>query len=227
VTFSGGLAHVATVAGKLNMPGLVNATGTQAQFGHLSALAFDGAHTLYITDGDYNVVRAFDTNSSAVTTFAGTSKFGDDNGTLTTATFRYPRGLAYDRAAKLLYVAEQYGSCIRVIDVGAANVTTLVGSCGTSGSDDGGFGNAKFNQPQQLTLDPTGKVLYVADNQNQTVRTVDLVGQKVKTLVGVVGKPLTKPGPYPAHVHNPVGLAVTPPGLIISSPDENTLLLAN
>jgi hypothetical protein len=44
--------------------------------------------------------------------------------------------------------------------------------------------------------------------------------------VGTAGMPVTKPGPLPASVNQPWTILPTPRGLVITSYEENTILLA-
>src|SRR5207248_1137248 len=53
---------------------------------------------------------------------------------------------------------------------------------GQAGTDDGGFGKARFNDPQGLALD--GDTLYVADRKNNLIRALDLKAKTVATVAG-------------------------------------------
>ena len=64
-------------------------------------------------------------------------------------------------------------------------VTTLAGQAGVSGSSDSQGTYAKFNRPFGVAVDLSGNV-YVADQQNQLIRKIDISGN-VTTLAGQVG----------------------------------------
>jgi hypothetical protein len=91
----------------------------------------------------------------------------------------------------------------------AGVVTTLAGSAGQIGSADGTGSAARFSYPQGVAVDGTGNV-YVADYYNNTIRKVTSASV-VTTAVGsyssvIVG---TVPGPLPASLYQPLGVAVS------------------
>jgi sugar lactone lactonase YvrE len=114
-----------------------------------------------------------------VSTFAGTGVLGYVDGPGNTAEFDYPRGIAIDENGNI-YVAEYYSHSIRKISP-VGFVTTLAGS-GGPGLSDGMGGNAKFNYPLGLAVDPLGNV-FVADESNHCVRKITPTGN-VTTLAG-------------------------------------------
>ncbi|HZS35702.1 MAG TPA: NHL repeat-containing protein [Polyangia bacterium] len=226
VVIAGGHATVTTVAGKRNMSGSTNGPGTtMALLNGPWGVAFDGAHTVFIADAGNNLIRAFDTTTGMVSTVAGSGNFGDKNDIGTLAEFRTPRGLAFDGAKNILYVSELWGQCVRQVQLPGGAVTNVVGQIGNSGHTDGTVINATFRYPDGLALDPSGRVLYIADEGNDLVRRFDLQAGMVDTPAGEWNQEATTPGPLPARVHSPFGLAWTPRGLVITSPPENALLL--
>lgn len=64
-----------------------------------------------------------------VTTYAGRGEAGRKNGSLQTAEFQEPTGLAVDRRNHQLFVAEYGGQSIRSVCMKTGNVSTLI--CGT------------------------------------------------------------------------------------------------
>jgi DNA-binding beta-propeller fold protein YncE len=73
-------------------------------------------------------------------------------------------------AAGVVYVSEQNGTIREISPSGA--VVTLAGTPGTRGAVDGTGPAAQFREPAGLALDPSGPTLYVADQNNHTIRTV-------------------------------------------------------
>ncbi|MFO0578451.1 MAG: hypothetical protein U1A78_30980 [Polyangia bacterium] len=104
----------------------------------------------------------------------------DDTGAA--ARFYYPSGVAVDGAGSL-YVADNYNHTIRKVVLSTGAVTTLAGSAGQAGSDDGTGAAARFYYPSGVAADGAGS-LYVADSGNDTIRKVVLSTGAVTTLAG-------------------------------------------
>lgn len=87
------------------------------------------------------------------------------------ARFRFPRGIALDRAGKL-YVSDSGNHRIQVYTItsGAPVYHSTIGETGVSGSD-----ASHFNFPGHLAVD-SGNRLYVADTLNQRVQRCALAG---------------------------------------------------
>jgi sugar lactone lactonase YvrE len=139
-------------------------------------MATDLAGNIYVTD--YHAVRKI-SPGGVVTTLAGGSTAGSNDGQGTAATFNSPNGLAVDLSGTI-YVADSYNNKIRKISPGGM-VTTLAGS-GLTGSADGAPATASFNIPVGITLDQTGNI-YVADSHNKKIRKVAADGT-VTTIAG-------------------------------------------
>jgi hypothetical protein len=174
---------VTTIAG--GAKGSADGTGAAASFNAPWGLASDGAGNLYVADAGNATIRRIVLSTSAVTTLAGTA---GQTGTTTNvsgaaARFNNPAGLAFSGGT--LYVADANNHAIRAIDVTSANVTTLAGTAGTPGAKDATGTAALFNSPVGVAVE--GGVLYVADQNNRTIRSVTLPGAVVGTLAGTAG----------------------------------------
>ena len=145
-------------------------------------MAVDGDANLYVADTGNKTIRKV-TPAGEVTTFAGSGSSGSDDGTGTAASFNNPTGVAVDGDGNL-YVADTYNSTIRKITP-AGEVTTLAGSAGSRGSDDGTGTAARFTEPQGVVFGGDGN-LYVLDSANHTIRKVTPAGE-VTTFVGSAG----------------------------------------
>jgi len=117
--------------------------------------------------------------STAVTTVAGTGSSGSANGTGTSASFNYPRGITTDGTN--LYVADNSNHLIRKIVISTGVVTTVAGT-GSSGSANGTGTSASFNAPEGITTDET--ILYVADTSNNLIRQIVISTGVVTTVAG-------------------------------------------
>ncbi len=96
------------------------------------------------------------------------------------ALFQYPGSIAMDGAGNL-YVADASSNTIKKITT-AGVVSTLAGSAGQAGSQDGTGDSARFNQPSGVTSDAAGN-LYVSDTGNALIRKVTPAGV-VTTVAG-------------------------------------------
>jgi sugar lactone lactonase YvrE len=166
---------VTTYAGQTNY-GFTNAQGTNAAFMSPHGVALDRYENLYVADAGNNMIRKIDTNGN-VTTVAGSTTSGSQNGQGTNARFSGPSGVAVDGSGNV-YVADQDNNMIRKIDPNG-NVTTWAGNntatnaWGWSGGFIDGIGtNAAFSDPIGVAVDRSGNV-YVADHFNSAIRKID------------------------------------------------------
>jgi sugar lactone lactonase YvrE len=139
-------------------------------------LAVDAAGNVYVTDTF--LIRKVNP-TGVVTTLAGSTNRGNDDGTGRAATFNEPAGVAVDAAGNV-YVADTENDSIRKISP-AGVVTTLAGGEGP-GEQDGTGAAARFFGPRGVAVDATGH-LYVADTGNNLIRKVSPAGA-VTTLAG-------------------------------------------
>ena len=222
---------VTTLAGD-GTAGFADGPAARARFHDPTGLVVAGDR-LVIADTTNHRLRQLDLTDPAhpVTTLAGTGEAGGTDGPAAQATLASPRGLAYDAAANVLYVAELTGARIRRVTLGATpTVTTLAGAAdGSAGFADGPGAAARFDTPSGLALDGRGH-LYVADMNNHRVRAIDLAEAQhaVTTVAGdspIEGAAAERrTGPTELGVGNPLGpsalafptaLAVEPSGRLL------------
>ena len=227
---------VTTLAGLAGTPGATDGTGSVARFSGPISLAVDAWSNVYVADTGNHTIRRI-TPSGVVTTVAGsvgTSGFVDGAGTA--ALFHSPQGVAVDAAnntyvyvdgsnvshyayAANIYVADTVNNTIRKITATPAfdasgNMTstayatsTLAGSAGISGFNDGTGTSARFNGPSSLAVDVSGNVK-LADTGNLTIRQITSEGV-VTTLAGLTGNAGSTDGFSDAARFNvPSGLVV-------------------
>lgn len=92
----------------------------------------------------------------------------------------YGRGLGRE----FIYVADSGNHRIAQVDLGDWSnpvITTFAG--GVKGYQDGALAAAKFNEPYSIAIDPSSRIMYIADYMNSAVRTISPDGT-VGTLVG-------------------------------------------
>lgn len=146
-------ATVSEVAGQSGTADYVDATGSAARFGWITALAVH-AGQLYSID-DFNNIRKIDLATNAVTTIAGstsgTAGFADGVGTA--ARFFYPTGLTISNSN--LYVADRGNNSIRKVDLTTNEVTTLLGSMASEADSEGTLSTATLSNPNSIHFDST------------------------------------------------------------------------
>jgi YVTN family beta-propeller protein len=170
-----------------------------------------------------SAIDELDLKTQALSRIAGGSQ-GSADGVGSQAQFNGPAGLAFD-GSNHLYVADTQNGTIRVLDTQSATVTTLAGSPGSLGSDDGIGAQARFSAPTGLALDGRGH-LYVADGGNGNVRVIDLSTRAVTTVAGAAGIHGVRPGPLPALLNTPFGIAVTPQGAVVLGDNRENAVLS-
>jgi sugar lactone lactonase YvrE len=213
---------VSTFAGQAGVQGSADAiVGTNATFNNPYGLVIDSSNNLYVADTGNYIIRKI-TPAGAVSTLAGSAgNPGSANGTGNSAQFNFPLGVAADTNGNV-YVAEGSNEDIRKITP-AGVVTTFAGLAGSYGTADGTGSAARFNWPSSLTIDANGN-LFVADNQNSTIRKVTSAGV-VTTIAGFPRSGGAADGTgNVARFYNPNGLAVDAAGNIYVADTGNNAI---
>jgi sugar lactone lactonase YvrE len=216
--------QVTTLAGANDQAPSIDGIGPAARFQSPFGVAIDGQGNAYVADTGSDTIRKLVTATGEVTTLAGAFGLaGSDDGIGSDARFNAPLGLALDPFGDL-YVADTGNNTIRRVVVSSGTVTTIAGSPGVAGSADGFGTAARFAVPAGLALDGAGN-LYVADENNATIRKIELRTGAVITWLGVPGQRGVRPGRWPAGLNYPKGVTVLPNGALIIT-DENAVLMA-
>lgn len=159
-----------------------------AEFSEIICIALtpDGA-TMYLADIRNKRVRAIDTKSGVVTTFAGTGKAGvpKDGEPAKIQPLVDPRAVATDDQGNV-YILERSGHALRVVDK-AGKIRTVAGTGKAGSGGDGGPAlKAAMNGPKFLALDKDGSVL-ITDTENHQIRRY-VPGKETMELVAGTGK---------------------------------------
>jgi sugar lactone lactonase YvrE len=134
------------------------------------------------------------------------------------ARFHFPMGIAVNVAGDL-YVADSSNHTIRKVTA-TGNVTTMAGSPGKTGSNDGLGGAARFFYPSSTAIDRFG-TLYVADVNNHIIRKITAAGN-VTTLAGAAGVIGSVDGlGAAARFNRPRGVAVDSSGNVYVADSSN------
>jgi streptogramin lyase len=162
-------------------------------------------------------------NPYSFTTFAGNPP-GTTDAVGSAARFDGPFGATIDADGNI-YVADANNNTIRKVTSGGS-VTTLAGSPGQEGSDDGLGSAARFFGPKGVTVDSGGNV-YVADSLNDTIRKITPAGL-VSTLAGLAGVSGSEDGTGgvggTARFNFPTGVAVDGAGNVYVADNGNNTI---
>ncbi len=144
-------------------------TGTAAGFYQPYDIAMASNGNLYVVDYGTHVIRKI-TSGGVVTTLAGSATVsGDADGTGASARFSNPMFMALDNSNNI-YLADASNHIIRKITPSAV-VTTVTGSSGDTGADNGPVYQALYNAPRAITIAANASML-VTDSTNHMVRKI-------------------------------------------------------
>jgi hypothetical protein len=219
--------EVTTLAGTAGSYGSADGTGTAARFDWPYGVAVDGAGNVFVADSGNNTIRKV-TPTGVVTTLAGSAgPRGSADGTGAAARFSGPYGVAVDGAGNV-FVADQGNYTIRKVTP-AGVVTTLAGSAGSDGSEDGVGAAARFSDPSGVAVDGAGNVFVaesgnIADSGESTIRKITPAGV-VTTLAGTAGSSGSADGTgAAARFYQPSGVAVDGAGnVLVADRGNNTI----
>ena len=149
---------------------LADGQGTGASFSAPASLALDAGGSLIVSDSGNSVLRSI-SPEGVVSTLAGSGGNQPLDGVGTLAAFGKPMGCKV--AGTLLYVADAWGSAVRLVQLEATppTVSTLAGRPGVSGLLNGAASTALFASPSDVAIDDAGRVL-VCDQGNNLIRAI-------------------------------------------------------
>lgn len=106
---------VTTIAGS-GSSGSADGAGAEATFNYPEGIAVDNTGNVYVADTNNNMIRKI-TPSGSVTTIAGNTTSGSENGVGTEAGFSSPTDIAINHEGTLLYVADRGNNLVRKIAI--------------------------------------------------------------------------------------------------------------
>jgi hypothetical protein len=156
-----------------------------AQFRLIRGLAADATGNVFVAED--HEIRRIDAMSGSVTTLAGNGLYGWTDGQGGDAKFSTPSGMQVNASGEI-FVADRYNHLIRKVDP-SGRVTTYAGthsvdafSSPIGGYADGPAAAAKFKEPLDLALSPSGD-LYIVEAAALRIRKIASDGT-VSTIAG-------------------------------------------
>ncbi len=177
-------------------PGFAGDGATDAatiRFNQPSKIAFDSKGSFYVVDQRNFRVRKISADGSEVGTLAGNGKkgFSGDTGPAIDAQLEFEAGpnpepsgaVAVRTSDDAVFVADALNHRVRMIDKNGI-ITTIAGT-GTDGfSGDGGKAtDAELSNVKDMEFGPDGR-LYLADADNNRIRSIDLATGLIETVAG-------------------------------------------
>jgi sugar lactone lactonase YvrE len=231
LAFTNGNWQVSTIAGTPMNPGSADGTNGFAHFNNPKGIAVDQTTNVYVADTSNSTIRRLfplGTNwvVSTVAGAAGTN--GSTDGPNALARFNTPHGIAVDHNGNL-YVADTVNDTIRKVTPISTNwvVSTIAGSAGIIGTNDGTNSLARFSSPKGIAVDGAGKNVYVADTTNDIIRKLSLVGTNwiVSTIAGLAGNPGSADGTNSdARFDDPAGITIDSAGNLYVADTVNNII---
>jgi len=159
---------------------------TKAMLNEPYGVVLDDAGNIYIVDRLNFCVRRVSAKDGAITTIAGTGQSGysGDGGPAASAMLREPNGLALDRTATKLYIADVKDQRVRVVDLATGTIRTFAGTGKRERTGDGGpAAKASLFGPRAVHLDGAGSV-YICEREGNSIRKVDARSGIITTVAG-------------------------------------------
>jgi len=206
--------QVATFSGTGNA-GNSNGTATQANFNAPRGVAVDSSGNVYVADTGNRLIRKINA-AGTVTTLAGNSQAGEQNGTGTAASFSNPSGLTVDASGNV-YVADTGNNAIRkitstgVVSTFASNIS--VGNVNGTGVDASIY---------SIAVDTSGN-LYVPDTNNNLIRKITATGV-ISILAGSSAAGSANGAGTVATFFKPAGVAVDVLGNVYVADTYNNMI---
>jgi cysteine-rich repeat protein len=158
---------------------------TAATVDYPGGLAVDASGNLYVSDRLRHRVRRIDKVTGIITAFAGTGTAGNtgDDGPATSATLRYPAGLAMQASGDLI-IADYGNYRVRRVATATNEISAVTGPTGQPLGDGGPAIASSFSLPELVAVAPGSDDLYVLDVSRGFVRRIDHATGLIETIAG-------------------------------------------
>lgn len=176
-----------TMAGAAGAMGTNDGLGSAARFNLPRHVAHDANDNLYVTDYGNDTIRKI-TPAGTVSTFAGTPGVaGTNDGSISTALFNYPHGIALDNAGNIFLTdlsTNGSGGTVRKITPDGT-VITIAGTQGVGGTTDGAGPEAQFRSPWGIAVDSQDNVFVSDFSTIRELTSPDGTNWTVTTIAGL------------------------------------------
>ncbi|MBI4852926.1 MAG: Ig-like domain-containing protein [Acidobacteria bacterium] len=178
-------------AGTTKVAGNKNGKVEEALFAGPTAIGVNNNANggLYVADTLNHSIRKVGFNKQVETLIGsgspGVSLFPSEGLSLSNVRLSSPRGVVSDAGGNF-YIADTDNHAVYYADMSRGRVFLLAGEPGQSGKDDGIGRQAKFRRPSGMALSSDGRLLTVADEDNNRVRLIDISRDSQGNLTGTV-----------------------------------------
>jgi DNA-binding beta-propeller fold protein YncE len=198
---------------------------TEAELDEPYGVALDPKGNLYFADRLNRRVRMVEAATGRITTVAGngTRTYSGDGGPAAQAGLVEPNGVALDRGARRLFIADVAGHRVRVVDLGTGRIETFAGTGQAKHAGDGGpAASAAIHGARAVAVGPDGTV-FILEREGNRLRAVDPRSGVITTRAGTAAKGYSGDGgPAAAAAFNgPKELDVDPAGNVFIVDTEN------
>ncbi len=167
-----------------NQTSLIYQDTRQNELIYPSGITTDSTYVYVVNAGLGTVHRFSKTDGSNNSLFAGADRFGNLNGSVTSALFGRPYDITMSADGQTLYIADN--NKIRKIDVASGTVSHVIGSSVDNYRGEGTDYDSlpvRFSTIQSITMNSTGTRLYVVDRWNNRIRGINLQASPVSTFL--------------------------------------------
>lgn len=168
-------------AGQQGVPGFRNGNPLQSLFAGPTALTIDNQVSggIFIADTLNHSLRRISFTNQVETVFGtgspGITPFESNRmATFEAVQLHSPRGVASESNGNV-FVADTENHAVYFVNLATRTVQLLAGTPGEPGKNDGPGQTARFSRPAGLALSRDGRVLAVADQDNNCVRLLELI----------------------------------------------------